>query len=174
MYFLSLDFGTSALKLAVVSENLEIVQTASAAYPYILLPGEKVEIDPDRLWAACYNSLRPDRSCVARSDRGGLLRYVLALSGAYQGRRNAVLPEHHHATSTGAAAPQSDYIDRVVGNDRYASIAGVLPFPGGVGAMTFIWFNQNERDPSQAGRPDWTPPDLCPPSADGRMVRRSG
>ena len=46
MYFLSLDFGTSALKLAVVSENLEIVQTASAAYPYILLPGEKVEIDP--------------------------------------------------------------------------------------------------------------------------------
>jgi xylulokinase len=31
----------------------------------------------------------------------------------------------------------------VIGNDRYREIAGILPFAGGAGAMTFIWFRQN-------------------------------
>ncbi len=143
MYFLSLDFGTSALKLAVVSENLEIAQTASAAYPYILLPGEKVEIDPDRLWAACYEACAQiDPELRGRIE---VVCYDTFSPSPVLIKGDGTLSYPNIITHLDRRSrAQSDYIDRVVGNDRYASITGVLPFPGGVGAMTFIWFNQNE------------------------------
>jgi sugar (pentulose or hexulose) kinase len=41
LLFLSVDFGTSSIKMAILDENLNIKQVATASYPYILLPGEK-------------------------------------------------------------------------------------------------------------------------------------
>ena len=56
MLFLSVDFGTSSIKISIVDENLTQLQTAKEDYPYILLPGEKVEIDPDELFASLYRA----------------------------------------------------------------------------------------------------------------------
>jgi xylulokinase len=56
MNLLSIDFGTSSVKMAILDEHLDVKQTATAPYPYILLPGEKVEIAPEELWAACYRA----------------------------------------------------------------------------------------------------------------------
>ena len=46
LYFLSIDFGTSAVKLSAVDENGTVKAWAKEPYPYILLPGEKSEIAP--------------------------------------------------------------------------------------------------------------------------------
>ena len=46
MLFLSLDFGTSSVKVAIINERLRELQAESAPYPYKLFPGSKVEIDP--------------------------------------------------------------------------------------------------------------------------------
>ena len=41
MLFLSIDFGTSAVKLSIVDENGETRCWAKENYPYILLPRRK-------------------------------------------------------------------------------------------------------------------------------------
>jgi xylulokinase len=67
--FLSVDFGTSSIKVAVVADDLAIQQTATAPYPHILLPGDKNEIDPEQLWAACYRACQElDPDLRARVD----------------------------------------------------------------------------------------------------------
>ncbi|MDR1238342.1 MAG: hypothetical protein LBK28_08875, partial [Propionibacteriaceae bacterium] len=49
MRYLSLDVGTSATKASVLDAELNELATSQAEYPYLLLPGSKVEIDPTAL-----------------------------------------------------------------------------------------------------------------------------
>ena len=143
MLFLSIDFGTSAVKLSIVDESGETRCWAKENYPYILLPGEKVEMDPNELWRAlyaaagkldpalrqqveflCYDTFSPSPVIL---DRNGDLVY-----------RNIIT--HMDRRSR----PQTAFIDNLVGKDNYMNISGIYPFPGGCSAMTYIWFLQNE------------------------------
>ena len=54
MLFLSMDFGTSALKLSIVDENGVVHDWSKQDYPYLLLPGEMVELDPKHLFHALF------------------------------------------------------------------------------------------------------------------------
>ena len=56
LYFLSIDFGTSAVKLSAVDENGIVKAWAKEPYPYILLPGEKSEISPSELTGALFRA----------------------------------------------------------------------------------------------------------------------
>jgi xylulokinase len=140
--FLSADFGTSSIKMAILDENFNIKQVATASYPYILLPGEKSEINPEELWAACYRAcgeLDPDlraRVEVVCYDTFSPSPVFVKADGSLA-YRNIITHMDRRSRA------QSDYIDKVVGNERYLSIAGILPFAGGAGSMTFTWFKQN-------------------------------
>ena len=52
MYFLSIDIGTSAVKLSVVDETGKTKCHAKQEYNYIILPGEKIELSPVDLFHA--------------------------------------------------------------------------------------------------------------------------
>lgn len=143
MLFLSVDFGTSAVKMSVVDENNKTLQWTKEDYPYILLPGEKVELDPGVLMAAfvkaagrldgdlrrrvdlfCYDTFSP--SLVFLDEKG-----------------EPVYPNiitHLDRRSRG----QSAYIVRTFGRDNYMNISGIYPFAGGVSAMTLLWFKQKQ------------------------------
>ena len=56
MLFLSLDFGTSAVKMSLVDESGRTLDWAKKEYPYIMLPGEKVEMDPNVMMQAVYDA----------------------------------------------------------------------------------------------------------------------
>ena len=143
MLFLSIDFGTSAVKLSIVDENGNTKQWAKENYPYILLPGEKVEMDPAELWRAlfaaaakldptlrekveylCYDTFSPSPVIL---DKDGELVYKNIIT--HMDRRSRA---------------QTAYIDSTFGKDAYMNISGIYPFPGGCSAMTYIWFLQNE------------------------------
>lgn len=144
MIYLSIDFGTSAVKLSVVDgDTMEVLGWAKHDYPYILLPGEKVELSPDKLWEAlfvaasnidselrervghvCYDTFSPSPVFM---DESGNLTYPNIIT--HMDRRSR---------------PQTDYIDQIMGKDEYMKISGIYPFPGGCSAMTLIWFLQNE------------------------------
>ena len=145
MLFLSIDFGTSAVKLSIVDENGQTRCWAMENYPYILLPGEKVEMSKDELWRAlftaaekldpelrqqveylCYDTFSPSPVIL---DRDGDFVYQNIIT--HMDRRSR---------------PQTAFIDNVVGKDHYMNISGIYPFPGGCSAMTYIWFLQNEPD----------------------------
>ncbi|SDU93863.1 xylulokinase [Microlunatus sagamiharensis] len=146
MHALSIDFGTSSVKVAVVQAaddgGLQIVETATAPYPNILLPGEKNEIDPDELWAGCYAACQ--QLDPALRERVEVLCYDTFSPSPVFVRRDGTLSYPNIVTHLDRRSrAQSAYIDAVVGNERFLEIAGILPFAGGAGAMTFIWFAQN-------------------------------
>lgn len=143
MLFLALDFGTSSVKVALVDEHLRELEATMEPYPYILLPGAKVEIDPYELFAALYRA-------VSRLD-SGLRKKVDVLC------YDAFSPSPVLLTESGDLSypriithmdrrshKQCAYIDELIGRDRYLHIAGIYPFPGGAGIMTLLWLAQHE------------------------------
>lgn len=141
-FILSADFGTSALKVSIMDRGLNILDTQKEEYPYILLPGEKVEIDPDAVVNAlistcakfdeslrsqvgvfCYDTFSP--SLVLMDGKGDALYNVIT----HMDRRSR---------------KQSEYICSQFGKERYQQIAGVYPFTGGISLTTLLWMMQNE------------------------------
>lgn len=145
MLFLSIDFGTSAVKVSIIDENGSIQCQAKHEYHYLLLPDEKVELSPDSLLSAlflavkclnpdllhkveclCYDTFSP--SLVLMNNDGDLL-YPNIIT--HLDRR---------------CRAQSDFICNTVGKDSYLHISGIYPFAGGCSAMTLLWFQQKEND----------------------------
>lgn len=143
MYYLSIDFGTSTVKMEVLDDELNVLASEKQEYPYILLPGEKVEIDPEVLFDAtaqacnrlpaelreqigvlCYDTFSPSPVFIAED---GTLAYPNIIT--HMDRRSRAI---------------TDYIDEVVGKEKYLSIAGIYPFAGGAGIMTVLWMQQNQ------------------------------
>ena len=142
MYYLSVDFGTSAVKMSVLDEELRVKCWNKAEYQYLILPGEKNELretdlmnafysaaaglDPELLKKVemfCYDTFSPS---VVFMDREGELVY-----------RNIITHLDRRSRK------QSDDIERLIGKDAYMSISGIYPFAGGCSAMTLLWFVQN-------------------------------
>ncbi|BEU88885.1 hypothetical protein TAMA11512_23490 [Selenomonas sp. TAMA-11512] len=145
MLFLSVDFGTSAVKAAILDENGDTKCWSTSPYDYIILPGDKNELSPADLMNAlydatgkldeelrkkveffCYDTFSPSPVFL---DKEGELVYPNIIT--HMDRRSRA---------------QSDYIDEFFGKDKYMNISGIYPFAGGCSAMTFIWFLQNEPD----------------------------
>lgn len=145
MYFLSIDFGTSAVKLSIVDENGRTHCWAKENYPYILLPGEKVEMSKTELWRALYaaaEKLDPE----LRQKVEYLCYDTFSPSPVILDRDGDLVYENIITHMDRRSRPQTAFIDNLVGKDHYMSISGIYPFPGGCSAMTYIWFLHNEPD----------------------------
>lgn len=145
MLFLSIDFGTSAVKLSVLDETGVTKCQARQEYPYLMFPGEKVELAPEDLFSAfftaagqldpkylskvefiCYDTFSPS---LVFLDRNGEPVYPNIIT--HLDRRSRA---------------QSEYIQKTIGSDTYMKISGIYPFTGGCSAMTLLWFQENEPD----------------------------
>lgn len=143
MYILSVDFGTSAVKLSVLNERSETVVWAKEDYPYILLPGEKVEMAPDELWGALFRA-------AGKIDPGIMKKVEIFCYDTYS-PSPVFLDENGDPVYKNIithmdrrSRAESADIEQILGNDAYMNISGIYPFPGGCSAMTFIWFQKHE------------------------------
>lgn len=145
MRFLSVDFGTSSVKLSVVDENRNLLQTAKEDYAYILLPGEKVEIDPDELFNALFNAGgQLDSDLKQTVDR---VCYCTFSPSPVLMRKDGSLTYPNIITHMDRRSrAQSDTILEKVGRERFLQITGFYPFAGGAGVMTLLWFMENEAE----------------------------
>lgn len=143
MLFLSVDFGTSSLKASLVDERLNELSTARAEYPYILLPGSKVEMDPEELMGGLYKAtaqLDPDLL-----EKVELLCYDTFSPSPVFIKASGELAYPNIVTHMDRRSrEQCRYIDEEFGRDRYLHIAGIYPFAGGAGIMTVLWMKQNQ------------------------------
>ena len=135
---LSVDFGTSTLKASVLDRQLRTLASGKEEYPYILLPGEKVEMSPaslaDALRTAC------GRMDAALRARVGLFCYdsfspsLMLMDADGKALHNVVTHMDRRSRE------QSNLICEVMGKERYQSITGVYPFTGGISLTTLLWF----------------------------------
>lgn len=143
MLFLSVDFGTSAVKMSIVDENLNTRCWAKADYHYALLPGEKVELKESDLMSALFKAA----SALDPEDRKKveMLCYdTFSPSPVFMDKNGDLIYPNIITHMDRRSRAQTAFIDQEFGRDRYMNISGIYPFPGGCSAMTFIWFQQNQ------------------------------
>ncbi len=143
MVILSIDFGTSAVKLSLLSEDSRTLQWAKEEYPFMILPGEKNEMKPEDLWGALGRAAA--KLDAELRDQVGLVCYdTFSPSPVFLDENgDPVYPNLITHLDRRSRAESAD-IDRLIGNDKYLSISGIYPFAGGCSAMTFYWFRKNE------------------------------
>lgn len=143
MLFLSIDFGTSAVKLSVLNENGVIKCQAKQSYSYIVLPCEKVELSPADLLSALYKA-------ASQLDPGALSRIsficydTFSPSLVFMDKSGDLIYPNIITHLDRRSRAQSEYIQKTIGSDAYMKIAGIYPFTGGCSAMTLLWFREHE------------------------------
>jgi sugar (pentulose or hexulose) kinase len=143
--FLSIDFGTSSVKVSILDEGRNLLQTSKEDYPYILLPGEKVEIAPEALFEALRQAAsRLDPRLAASVE---MLCYCTFSPSPVLMRGDGSLCYPNIITHLDRRSrAQSGTILEKVGRERFLQITGFYPFAGGAGVMTLLWFMENEPD----------------------------
>jgi len=143
MLFLSVDFGTSAVKTALVTEQGKILHHNTVSYPYILLPNEKVELSPNELLQAFQTSVRSfDDSLLSKID---FLCYdTFSPSPVFLDDTGSLVYPNIITHMDRRSRKQSAELCKLIGKDAYLEIAGLYPFAGGCSAMTLMWFVHNE------------------------------
>ncbi len=143
MLFLSVDFGTSAVKVSVVDGALTELSTGRAEYPYVLLPGSKVEMRPADLMGGLYRAMGQLRQDLL--GRVELLCYdAFSPSPVFMKASGDLAYPNIVTHMDRRSLEQCRYIDETIGRDRYLDIAGLYPFNGGAGIMTVLWVQHNQ------------------------------
>ncbi|MEN6636657.1 MAG: FGGY family carbohydrate kinase [Clostridiaceae bacterium] len=143
MKILSLDFGTSSLKLAVMDEQMQILATASQPYQYRVYDVDKVEMDPDLLLGALAGGMHALSSFAGEIELVAFCTF--SPSGVYMDDRFELqYPVITHLDRRAKA--QSKRIVEEFGAEQFQSITGILPFVGGASVTTLKWMLENRPD----------------------------
>lgn len=145
MLFLSIDFGTSAVKMSLMDEKLETKCWSKEAYHYQIFPGEKNELREADLFRAFYGAAsRLNQDLLKKVE---MVCYdTFSPSPVFLDQDGSLVYPNIITHLDRRSRAQMEYIDRVFGSRRYMEIAGIYPFPGGCSAMTLLWMRQNMPD----------------------------
>lgn len=143
MCILTVDFGTSSTKMAILDENYNILDSTSIEYDYKVSNLDWVELDPDEVFSAmlkgikimsrhldsiqviAYDTFSPSMSFI---DKDGKILYPII---THLDRRSK---------------KQTQKVLDVMGNAAFQNITGVQPFTGGVSITTILWMMENMPD----------------------------
>lgn len=143
MLFMSVDFGTSAVKISLVDEDCRTISSTKEEYHFVILPGEKVEIREKDLMGAFYKATA--KLDINKLRQVELLCYdTFSPSPVFMDKNGDLVYPNIITHMDRRSRRETEYIDKIVGRDNYMNIAGIYPFAGGCSAMTLIWFLQNE------------------------------
>lgn len=142
MIFLAIDFGTSAVKMSLIDENLQVKSVSSDKYNYVTFPGEKNELRQEDLFNAFYGAAKGlDEELLKKTEM--IVFDTFSPSPVFLDKEGALVYPNVITHMDRRSRAQTQYISDTFGNDRYRNISGIYPFPGGCSAMTFLWFKQN-------------------------------
>lgn len=143
MYYLSIDFGTSAVKTSIVDDSLQVKSWNKAEYPYLILPGEKNELREADLMAALATAVKGlDAGLLSKVEQ--ICYDTFSPSIVFMDKNGALIYPNIITHLDRRSRKQSDDIDRIIGREEYMNISGIYPFAGGCSAMTLLWFLQNQ------------------------------
>ncbi|MBP5160077.1 MAG: xylulokinase [Lachnospiraceae bacterium] len=142
MYYIGIDLGTSAVKLLLVTEAGEIVNTVTEEYPlYFPQPGWS-EQDPADWWNACVTGVRKllegyDASLVAGIGVGGQMHGLVALDEKDDVIRPAIL------WNDGRTAEETAWLNTEIGKEKLSKLTANIAFAGFT-APKLLWMKKHE------------------------------
>ncbi len=141
-YFIGADLGTSSLKLLLVNEQGEILNTVSQDYPvYFPNPGWS-EQNPDDWWNAFKAGIKElingiDPSKIKGIGFGGQMHGLVVLDTDDNVIRPAIL------WNDGRTDKETDYLNTVIGKDKLSEYTANIAFAGFT-APKLLWLKKNE------------------------------
>ncbi len=144
MYCIGIDLGTSAVKLLLVNEAGEILNTVSEDYPlYFPEPGWS-EQDPTDWWNACVTGVRKlltgfDATRVKGIGVGGQMHGLVALDENDAVIRPAIL------WNDGRTAEETEWLNTAIGKEKLSKLTANIAFAGFT-APKLLWMQKHEQD----------------------------
>lgn len=140
MNILSVDFGTSSLKMAVLDESLNVLSSTKVEYSYEVIEKHKIQIDPEIVFKAFLKGLKDLQDFLRKIDI--IVPCVFSpVLVAMDKEGNALYPAIIHLDRR--SYPQSKFALKAVGKDNFLRINGNLPFPGGISCTSILWIKDN-------------------------------
>jgi len=140
MSIISIDFGTSSLKTALLDDRVHIVATSSVPYQFDVEHNDWVTLSDTVLWEA----LRQGIQALGDTHDVSLVVYdAFSPSVVLMDERGeAIYPVITHLDRR--AKEQSRQIQKNMGSSAFQAVTGLLPFTGGASVTTMMWFAQNQ------------------------------
>lgn len=140
MTILGLDLGSSSVKAGIVRDGRIIGSLARAAYP-THFDGPKVEVDPAKVLKAITHAIADLGPAARRVDAIGLSVMAPAwIAMDRTGKPLTPIVTHQDRRSIQIARD----LEARVGKQRFLSVAGNRPFPGGISITTLAWYAKHE------------------------------
>lgn len=142
MVYIGIDLGTSAVKMILTDEKMNIVNTISKDYPLDFSADGKSEQNPLDWWNAVKTGLDEltfgvDKNAIAGIGVGGQMHGLVMLDENDRVIRPAIL---WNDTRTGR---QTDYLNDVIGKEKLQMLTGNIAFAGFT-APKILWIRENE------------------------------
>ena len=146
--YIGLDLGTSALKLLLVDEDGQILNTVTKEYPLMFPHPGWSEQDPEEWWRACEDGIPElikgvDGSDIKGIAAGGQMHGLVALDKNDEVIRPAIL------WNDGRTGEETDWLNEEIGKDRLSELTANIAFAGFT-APKLLWMKKHE--PENFGR----------------------
>lgn len=145
-YILGADVGTSSVKTGLFDLKLNLVKQTRWAHDY-MTQGVEVEIDPEVIFASFLHSLEEIKP---------YLPHVVALGFSTLCPNLIPMDKNGNALANGIihldrrSEKQGFEILEKIGLQKFLSIAGNVPCPGGMSVTSLMWLRENRPDVFEA------------------------
>ncbi|WHH59917.1 FGGY family carbohydrate kinase [Petroclostridium sp. X23] len=141
MYILSVDFGTSSVKLSILDETLKLIAKSKIEYNYDVIDKIQAQIDPEIIFAAMIKGIRQfQQDHLDKIEVIVICVFSPALCGMDQ-YGNSLYPSIIHLDRR--SYKQSHEAMDLVGKENFLNINGNLPFSGGISLTSILWIKEN-------------------------------
>ncbi len=141
-FYIGIDLGTSALKLLLLDEKGEIINSVSRSYPVSFPRPAWSEQDPEDWWLACKSGIPElvsgiDTSLVAGIGAGGQMHGLVVLDENDKVIRPAIL------WNDARTANEVDFLNNEIGKEKLSELTANIAFAGFT-APKLLWMKNNE------------------------------
>ena len=143
MNILSIDFGTSSVKISVLNDKLSILHSVKVLYDMRVLNSDWVEMDAPLVFAAMIKGIQ---QLSQYANTIGVIAFdTFSPSMVFMDECGTPLyPLITHLDRRSKKQTQ-DILDRM-GKEDFQRITGIQPFTGGASITTVMWLKENEPD----------------------------
>jgi xylulokinase len=141
-YILGADVGTSSVKTGLFDLDLNLIEQTTSAHDYITR-GVEVEIDPEAIFASFLRSLREIKEYLPRVVAMGfsaLCPNLIPMNKSGKALAKGIIHLDRRSEK------QGHEILEKIGMEKFLSIAGNVPCPGGMSVTSLMWLRENRPD----------------------------
>jgi len=139
--YLAIDIGTSRIKAAIIDDGLNIISINTVDTELIIPKADFAEMDFEDILKRlieCVSIFKDELKEIQGIGLSVLCPGLVALDRMGIPLRNAIIHLDRRSRK------QSLFALNIIGEQKFLSLAGNLPYPGGISLSSILWIKENE------------------------------